>query len=155
MTRCQGMFKEKCQHLRKLKIHLSVSFIDQSLEGSTAPEKENAIACATSTPVAQMHQHFGRCNAVSLTPFPTRMNYTTGFQFLIQVRSYDNIFQIQGRSHHKRDHRMSGMPCKVQQRENCTMRSFILPKMETRPAQVDQQMLKAEYIQLCAELWGR
>lgn len=62
----------------------SATTLNQSLGGSTVPERENAIACATSAPVAQMHQRFGRCSAVSLTPFPTRMNSTTGFQFLIQ-----------------------------------------------------------------------
>lgn len=62
----------------------SATTLNQSLAVSTALEKENAIACATFTPVAQMHQHFGRCNAVSLTLCPTRMNSTAGFQFLIQ-----------------------------------------------------------------------
>lgn len=94
MAGCQRIFKRKCWPLRKLKKSLCVSCVDQSLEGSTALEKENAIACVTFTPVARIHQHFGRCSAVSLTLFPTRMNSTTGFQFLIQVRSYESIFQI-------------------------------------------------------------
>lgn len=96
MVRCQKVFKGRCWPLRKLKYSLCVLCVDQSLEGSTALERENAIACATSTPVARIHQHFGRCSAVSLTPSPIRMNSTAGFQFLIQVRSCNRMFQIQG-----------------------------------------------------------
>lgn len=98
----QSIFNIKYWPLRKLKNNLCVSCVDQSSEGSTALEKESAIACATSTPVAQIHPLFGRCSAVSLTLFPIGMNSTTGFRFLIQVRSCNGIFQISGHSHYQK-----------------------------------------------------
>ena len=97
--RGQSIFNIEYWPLRKLESNLCVSCVDQSSEGSTALEKENAIACATSTPVARTHPLFGRCSAVSLTLFPTGMHSTTGFRFLIQVRSCNGIFQIEGHSH--------------------------------------------------------
>lgn len=65
---------------------MSISHIDPSLEEHIALEKGSATAYAMSIPAPQVNQHFGKCSAVSLTPFPTRTNFTTGSQFLIQVK---------------------------------------------------------------------
>lgn len=71
--------------------HLSLndSFLDHSLEETTALEKGNAIACVTLAPVKKACPPFDRCSALNLTQFPTKMNSTTGCQFITQVRSYD------------------------------------------------------------------
>lgn len=62
----------------------SATIPNQSLEGNTALEKENATAYATSTPAAQKLQLSGRCSAVNLTLFPTKTHSIAGSPCLMQ-----------------------------------------------------------------------